>query len=86
MKYLVYAVLISIGCLSAEAQRKPAQQELFISGFEKKIEGNEIQYTSGVEGVDNAIITRANTGKQAIIWETAIVPVSYTHLRAHETT
>lgn len=74
MKYLVYAVLISLGCLSAEAQRKPAQQELFISGFEKKIEGNEIQYTSGVEGVDNAIITRANTGKQAIIWETAIVP------------
>ena len=73
MKYLIHIVLIAFWFLSASGQRNPSKQEIFISGFEKKIAGNEIQYTSGVEGVSNAIITRANTGKQPITWETAMV-------------
>ena len=53
------------------AQRIPSVQEIFVSGYEQKIAGNEIKYGSGVSGVDNALITRAGNGKQVMVWKTA---------------
>ncbi len=53
------------------AQRTPSNQETFISGYQQKVAGNEIKYNSGVEGVDEALITRADTGNGVIAWKTA---------------
>lgn len=55
-------------------QRTPKPNELFISGYSEKISGDEIQYSSGIEGVKKALLTRATTGKKRIEWRTA--PVS----------
>ena len=68
-----YFILLSV--VNVTAQKIPENQETFISGFAQKVAGNEIKYTSGIEGVDQALITRANTGKQIMVWETA--PVEY---------
>ncbi len=59
--------------IGVTAQRVPSKQEVFISGYEQKIAGNEIKYGSGVSGVDNALITRAGNGKQVMVWKTAKV-------------
>ena len=68
-----YLLLLSV--VNVAAQKIPEKQETFISGFAEKVAGNEIKYTSGIEGVDQALITRANTGKQIMVWKTA--PVEY---------
>jgi hypothetical protein len=57
------------------AQRIPSKQEVFISGYEQKVAGNEIKYTSGIEGVDEALITRADNGEGIMVWKTA--PIDY---------
>lgn len=54
-------------------QRNPSNDEIFISGFEQLIEADRIQYSSGIEGLNEALITRAGTGKQRMIWKTAKV-------------
>lgn len=75
MKKLLNIGLLILCSFFVTAQRSPDKNEVFVSGFEKKITGNDIQYTSGIEGVDLALITRANTGKQIIAWETAAIPL-----------
>ena len=72
-KIISYFILLSL--FSITAQKIPENQEVFISGYAEKVAGNEIKYTSGIEGVDQALITRANTGKQTMVWKTA--PVEY---------
>ncbi len=76
-KLLIIGFVLFCG-FSVLAQRNPKIEELFISGFEKKITGNNIQYTSGIEGVSEALITRADTGKQNMIWETPSVLINKT--------
>ncbi|MDX5585286.1 MAG: hypothetical protein QNK20_10220, partial [Aureibaculum sp.] len=76
-----YIILLSV--IEIIAQKIPEKQETFISGFAQKVAGNEIKYTSGIEGVDQALITRANTGKQIMVWETA--PVEYDNKTSYVT-
>ena len=72
-------IIILIGFLGIlpytkiSAQRNPSSHESFVSGFVQKIAGNEIKYTSGVEGVDEALITRADAGDQVMTWKSAPV-------------
>jgi len=72
-KIITYCIILSL--FSINAQKIPENQEVFISGYAEKVAGNEIKYTSGIEGVDQALITRANSGKQIMVWKTA--PVEY---------
>jgi len=72
-KIITSFIILSVFYITA--QKIPENQEVFISGYAEKVAGNEIKYTSGIEGVDQALITRANSGKQIMVWETA--PVEY---------
>ena len=74
-KILIICMFMLVGT-SVSAQRVPSEQEIFVSGYEQKIAGNEIKYGSGVSGVDNALITRAGNGKQVMVWKTAIVDIA----------
>ena len=76
-----YFILLTV--VNSTAQKIPENQEVFISGYAEKIAGNEIIYNSGIEGVDQALITRANNGKQVMVWKTA--PVKYDNGTAYVT-
>ena len=71
MKKIQIICMFMLVGTSVTAQRVPSVQEIFVSGYEQKIAGNEIKYGSGVSGVDNALITRAGNGKQVMVWKTA---------------
>jgi len=73
---LAFFTLFILTVFSIVAQEVPDKHEVYVSGYAEKISGNEIKYSSGLEGVNQALITRANTGKQAIKWKTA--PIGYT--------
>lgn len=74
IKLKILAILLmTFQFIEVTAQKIPEKQEVFISGYDKKIAGNEIKYNSGVEGVDQALITRADSGKQIMAWKTAPV-------------
>ena len=72
---IISSSLMLLSCMGVWAQRTPSKQEVFISGYEQKVAGNEIKYTSGIEGVDEALITRADNGEGIMVWKTA--PVDY---------
>lgn len=74
-KWCIACYLMFLSFFGVTAQKNSIKQEIFISGYVQKIAGNEIVYTSGVEGLDEALITRAETGKEVMAWETA--PASY---------
>ncbi len=65
----------------------------WLSGYEKKISGQDISYFSAFpDYVNEALLTRATDGKKVIEWETAVVPINgknrYTYFRwvaAHST-
>ena len=76
-------LLITFQIAEITAQKIPEKQEVFISGYAEKIAGNEIKYNSGVEGVDQALITRADSGKQIMAWKTA--PVQFDTMTSHVT-
>ncbi len=49
----------------------------WISGYEKKIIGEDINYFSAFpDYVNEALLTRATDGKKVIEWQTALVPVN----------
>jgi len=73
VKSIIGFILIVFNFFGANAQRNPTDKEIFISGYAQKVAGNEIKYTSGVEGVDQALITRADTGDQVTAWKTSAV-------------
>ncbi|WP_147678055.1 glycoside hydrolase family 38 N-terminal domain-containing protein [Algibacter pacificus] len=59
------------------AQRNQRPNEIFISGYQEKISGNEIEHRSKeVEGLNQTLVSRANVGNQKIEWETAPVSVN----------
>jgi hypothetical protein len=72
-KILIVFTFFFVGTLTA--QKKPEKQEVYIAGYAEKVAGNEIKYTSGIDGIDQALITRASTGKQSMVWNTS--PVQY---------
>ncbi len=83
IKTTLATFLILLTVVNSTAQKIPENQEVFISGYAEKIAGNEIIYNSGIEGVDQALITRANNGKQVMVWKTA--PVKYERGTAYVT-
>ncbi len=53
------------------------QAENCLEGFGHRISGEEISYHSSRVDCKKAIITRATTGKMAVVWETAPVSIDY---------
>lgn len=73
MKRLLTIYFLILCQANLFAQRVPRAEEIFISGYDQKIAGNEIEYGSGISGVNNALITRADNGKGVMVWETSQV-------------
>ncbi|SMG41323.1 glycoside hydrolase family 38 N-terminal domain-containing protein [Arenibacter troitsensis] len=67
-------LFIIFNCTAIYGQRSPKVNETFISGYQEKVTGNELQYPSGIEGLTSTLISRVDAGNQKMEWSTA--PVS----------
>jgi len=76
MRAIYLTIIFSFSVINSFSQIDIPENTKILSGFSKKISGDDYNYNSSIPGVKACVIARATTGRSAVEWETQAVPLN----------